>query len=128
MKILFGLQVLTEPKHALGKQYKKLVGMNEVSIYVCVFVRARTQCVWNFNLALQVKLHFTDKALRMIAKKAMAKNTGARGLRALIENILTDAMYEVLIWLSSIIKNCYQSLRVWYYLHTMLMCAPDSWY
>jgi len=33
----------------------------------------------------------------MIAKKAMAKNTGARGLRALIENILTDAMYEVLI-------------------------------
>lgn len=65
------MQVLTEPKHALGKQYKKLVGMNEV------------------------KLHFTDKALRMIAKKAMAKNTGARGLRALIENILTDAMYEI---------------------------------
>lgn len=36
MKILFGLQVLTEPKHALGKQYKKLVSMNEVSISVCV--------------------------------------------------------------------------------------------
>ncbi|MCI10162.1 ATP-dependent Clp protease ATP-binding subunit ClpX, partial [Trifolium medium] len=42
-----------------------------------------------------VKLHFTEKALRLIAKKAMAKNTGARGLRALIENILTDAMFEI---------------------------------
>ncbi|CAJ2666934.1 unnamed protein product [Trifolium pratense] len=65
------MQVLTEPKHALGKQYKKLVSMNNV------------------------KLHFTEKALRLIAKKAMAKNTGARGLRALIENILTDAMFEI---------------------------------
>lgn len=46
-------------------------------------------------MALQVKLHFTDNALRLIAKKAMAKNTGARGLRAILENILTDAMFEV---------------------------------
>ena len=44
---------------------------------------------------MQVKLHFTQRALRMIAKKAMAKNTGARGLRALLESILTEAMYEV---------------------------------
>lgn len=44
---------------------------------------------------LQVKLHFTEKALRLIAQKAMAKNTGARGLRAILENILTDAMFEV---------------------------------
>lgn len=42
-----------------------------------------------------MKLHFTDEALRLIAKKAMIKNTGARGLRALLESILTDAMYEV---------------------------------
>lgn len=42
-----------------------------------------------------MKLHFEDKALRLIAKKAMAKNTGARGLRALLESILTEAMYEV---------------------------------
>lgn len=46
-------------------------------------------------MALQVKLRFTDNALRLIAKKAMAKNTGARGLRAILENILTDAMFEV---------------------------------
>lgn len=47
------------------------------------------------NAHLQVKLHYTEKALRLIASKAMAKNTGARGLRALLESILTDAMYEV---------------------------------
>ncbi|KAJ1431322.1 P-loop containing nucleoside triphosphate hydrolase [Sesbania bispinosa] len=63
--------VLTEPKNALGKQYKKLFSMNNV------------------------KLHYTEKALRMIAKKAMAKNTGARGLRALLESILTEAMFEI---------------------------------
>ncbi|KAJ6792431.1 CLP protease regulatory subunit CLPX1, mitochondrial-like [Iris pallida] len=65
------VQVLTEPKNALGKQYKKLFRMNDV------------------------KLHFTDKALRLIAKKAIAKNTGARGLRSILENILTEAMYEI---------------------------------
>ncbi|CBI16961.3 unnamed protein product, partial [Vitis vinifera] len=65
------VKVLTEPKNALGKQYKKLFSMNNV------------------------KLHFTEKALRQIAKKAMVKNTGARGLRALLESILTEAMYEI---------------------------------
>ncbi|KAK1310088.1 ATP-dependent zinc metalloprotease FtsH [Acorus calamus] len=65
------VQVLTEPKNALGKQYKKLFSMNNV------------------------KLHYMDTALRLIAKKAMVKNTGARGLRALLESILTEAMYEV---------------------------------
>ncbi|KAK7268969.1 hypothetical protein RIF29_21681 [Crotalaria pallida] len=65
------MQVLLEPKHALVKQYKKLFSMNNV------------------------KLHFTEKALRLIAKKAMAKNTGARGLRALLESILTDSMFEI---------------------------------
>ncbi|KAJ6830681.1 putative CLP protease regulatory subunit CLPX1, mitochondrial [Iris pallida] len=65
------VQVLTEPKNALGKQYKKLFQMNDV------------------------KLHFTEKALRLIAKKAIAKNTGARGLRSILENILTEAMYEI---------------------------------
>ncbi|KAK3182667.1 hypothetical protein Dsin_029953 [Dipteronia sinensis] len=64
-------QVLTEPKNALGKQYKKMFSMNNV------------------------KLHFTDNALRLIAKKAMIKNTGARGLRAILENILTEAMFEI---------------------------------
>ncbi|CAN6543414.1 unnamed protein product [Malus baccata var. baccata] len=65
------VQVLMEPKNALGKQYKKLFGMNNV------------------------KLHFMDNALKLIANKAMAKNTGARGLRALLESILTEAMYEI---------------------------------
>lgn len=46
-------------------------------------------------MIFQVKLHFTESALRLIAKKALAKNTGARGLRALLENILTEAMFEV---------------------------------
>ncbi|KAJ4827505.1 CLP protease regulatory subunit clpx3, mitochondrial, partial [Turnera subulata] len=65
------VRVLTEPKNALGKQYKKLFSMNNV------------------------KLHFTEKALRLISQKAMVKNTGARGLRAILESILTEAMYEI---------------------------------
>uniref|UniRef100_A0A2N9FT52 Clp ATPase C-terminal domain-containing protein n=1 Tax=Fagus sylvatica TaxID=28930 RepID=A0A2N9FT52_FAGSY len=65
------VQVLTEPKNSLAKQYKKMFSMNNV------------------------KLHFTGSALRLIAKKAMAKNTGARGLRAILENILTEAMFEI---------------------------------
>ncbi|KAF7089653.1 hypothetical protein CFC21_092574 [Triticum aestivum] len=65
------VQVLTEPKNALGKQFKKLFSMNNV------------------------KLHFTDAALRIIAQKAMCKNTGARGLRTILENILMDSMYEI---------------------------------
>ncbi|KAG0487513.1 hypothetical protein HPP92_009608 [Vanilla planifolia] len=64
-------QVLTEPKNALGKQYKKLFQMSGV------------------------KLHFTENALRLVAKKAIAKNTGARGLRSILESILTEAMYEI---------------------------------
>ncbi|XP_024972907.1 CLP protease regulatory subunit CLPX3, mitochondrial-like [Cynara cardunculus var. scolymus] len=65
------VQVLMEPKNALGKQYKKLFQMNNV------------------------KLHFSEKALRLIAQKAMVKNTGARGLRAILETLLTDSMYEI---------------------------------
>ncbi|KAK9121973.1 hypothetical protein Syun_019590 [Stephania yunnanensis] len=65
------VQILTEPRSALGKQYIKMFQMNDV------------------------KLHFTDNALRLIARKAMVKNTGARGLRSILEKILTDAMYEV---------------------------------
>lgn len=54
----------------------------------------------HFDLSLhlfvhQVRLHFTDGALRLVAKKAIAKSTGARGLRAILESILLEAMYEV---------------------------------
>ncbi|KAL6512184.1 CLP protease regulatory subunit clpx1, mitochondrial [Orobanche gracilis] len=65
------VQVLTQPKNALGKQYKKLFNMNNVT------------------------LHLTEKALRMISNKAVNKNTGARGLRAILESLLMDAMYEI---------------------------------
>ncbi|XP_022738729.1 CLP protease regulatory subunit CLPX1, mitochondrial-like [Durio zibethinus] len=65
------VQVLTEPKNALGKQYKKMFQINGV------------------------KLHMTENALKLIARKAITKNTGARGLRAILENILMDAMYEI---------------------------------
>ena len=46
---------------------------------------------------LQVKLHCTEKALEMITKQAMVKNTCARGLRALLESIPTEAIFEVLL-------------------------------
>ncbi|XP_012439992.1 CLP protease regulatory subunit CLPX1, mitochondrial [Gossypium raimondii] len=65
------VQVLTEPKNALCKQYKKMFQMNGVN------------------------LHITEGALKSIARKAITKNTGARGLRAILENILMDAMYEI---------------------------------
>ncbi|XP_010682114.2 CLP protease regulatory subunit CLPX1, mitochondrial isoform X1 [Beta vulgaris subsp. vulgaris] len=65
------VQVLMEPKNALGKQYKKMFSMNDA------------------------KFHITEEALRLIARKAMVKNTGARGLRSILEAILTEAMYEV---------------------------------
>lgn len=65
------VQVLSEPKNALCKQYKRMFSMNNV------------------------KLHFTDNAMRLIAKRAIARNTGARGLRAILENILTEAMFQV---------------------------------
>ena len=65
------VEVLTKPKNALGRQYTKLFEMNDV------------------------KLHFTEKALRLIAKRAISKNTGARGLRSILESILTEAMYEI---------------------------------
>ena len=40
-------------------------------------------------------MHYTEGALRRIAQKAMVKNTGARGLRSIMEIVLTDAMYQV---------------------------------
>ncbi|XP_073225020.1 CLP protease regulatory subunit CLPX1, mitochondrial isoform X2 [Cicer arietinum] len=65
------IQVFTEPKNALGKQYRKMFQMNGV------------------------KLHYTESALRSIARKAISKNTGARGLRAILESVLVDSMFEI---------------------------------
>lgn len=65
------VKVLTEPRNALGRQYRKLFSMDNV------------------------KLHFTKGAMQQIAKKALAKSTGARGLRSILENLLTEAMFEI---------------------------------
>ncbi|KAL9251926.1 CLP protease regulatory subunit CLPX2, mitochondrial-like protein [Drosera capensis] len=51
-----------------------------------------TRKTFNMN---NIKLHMTEGALRLIAQKSMAKNTGARGLRSIMERILTEAMFEV---------------------------------
>ncbi|NLJ88387.1 MAG: ATP-dependent Clp protease ATP-binding subunit ClpX [Epulopiscium sp.] len=65
------VQILTEPKNALIKQYKKLFEMDDVI------------------------LEFEEDALKLIAKKAIERETGARGLRAIIEDMMTDVMYEI---------------------------------
>jgi ATP-dependent Clp protease ATP-binding subunit ClpX len=65
------VNILTQPKNALTKQYAKLFAMDNV------------------------KLRFVDAALNGIAKKAIARKTGARGLRSIIEAILLDIMYEL---------------------------------
>ncbi len=65
------IKVLTEPKNALVSQYTSLFNMDEV------------------------KLNITDKALRAIATKAIERKTGARGLRAIMEEILMEWMYEL---------------------------------
>ncbi len=63
--------ILTQPKNALVKQYQRLFELEKV------------------------KLSFTKEALRAIAHEAMARNAGARGLRAIIEDAMLDIMYEV---------------------------------
>ena len=65
------VQILTEPKNALTKQYIKLFAMEDVS------------------------LEFRPSALRLIAKKALERKTGARGLRSIMEHVLLDTMYEL---------------------------------
>lgn len=65
------VDILTEPKNAIIKQYEKLLSLDEV------------------------KLNFTKEALREVAKKALEKDTGARALRAIIEDLMLDIMYEI---------------------------------
>ena len=65
------VRILTEPKNALVKQYSKLVEFENVS------------------------LQFTEGALVAIAEKALERNTGARGLRSIIEDLMLDTMYEL---------------------------------
>jgi len=65
------VSILVEPKNALTKQYKRLFEMEGV------------------------ELDFRDEALKAVAKKAMARKTGARGLRTILENVLLDTMYDL---------------------------------
>jgi ATP-dependent Clp protease ATP-binding subunit ClpX len=65
------VQILTEPKNALVKQYGKLLAMEGVD------------------------LEIRPNALRAIAKRALARKTGARGLRSILEQSLIDTMYEL---------------------------------
>ncbi|MBO4940668.1 MAG: ATP-dependent Clp protease ATP-binding subunit ClpX [Clostridia bacterium] len=63
--------ILTEPKNALVKQYKKLFEMDNV------------------------ELEFLDEAVDAVAEKAIKRNTGARGLRTILEDIMQDIMFEI---------------------------------
>ena len=65
------VQILTEPKNALVRQYQRLFEMEDA------------------------KLEFTDTALKLLAKKAMARDTGARALRAIMEELMVDLMYRL---------------------------------
>ena len=65
------VKVLKEPRNAILKQYQKLLALDEVD------------------------LRFDDDALEAIAEKALKKNTGARALRAIIEDFMLDIMYEI---------------------------------
>ena len=65
------VQILTKPKNSLVKQYEKLLEMD------------------------QVDLEFDEASLRVIGKKAIERDTGARGLRSIIEAIMLDVMYDV---------------------------------
>ncbi len=65
------MRILVEPKNALTKQYKKILDMENV------------------------QLRFTDGALQAIAKKAIERKSGARGLRAILENAMLEVMFDV---------------------------------
>jgi ATP-dependent Clp protease ATP-binding subunit ClpX len=65
------IRILTEPKNALVKQYQKLFKMQNV------------------------ELRFDDDSIKAIAKKALARKTGARGLRSIIEDVLLDTMFDL---------------------------------
>ncbi len=65
------VRIMREPKNSLEKQYRKLFAMDDV------------------------ELEFTDEALREIAERAIERNTGARGLRSIMEETLTDIMYDI---------------------------------
>ena len=65
------IEILTEPKNALVKQYQKMFAFENV------------------------KLRFTDGALKAISQEAITRKSGARGLRSIMEDIMLDIMYDI---------------------------------
>ena len=65
------IDIITKPKNALIKQYKKLFAMDDV------------------------ELEIRDDAIKAVAEQALARKTGARGLRGIMEKIMTNIMYEL---------------------------------
>jgi len=65
------MKIMIEPKNALIKQYQKLFAMEDVT------------------------LRFTEGSMKAVAREAMKRNSGARGLRSILENIMLDIMYEI---------------------------------
>jgi ATP-dependent Clp protease ATP-binding subunit ClpX len=65
------VRILREPRNALVKQYEKFFEFEKVT------------------------LHFTEGALRAVARKAMERKSGARGLRSIMESIMLDVMYDL---------------------------------
>ncbi|MCY0908832.1 MAG: AAA family ATPase, partial [Sulfobacillus thermotolerans] len=65
------VQILTEPRNALVKQYQKMLSLDNV------------------------ELEFKEEAVRAVAREAMRRNTGARALRAIIEDIMLNVMYDI---------------------------------
>ena len=65
------VRILTEPKNALVRQYQYFFGLEDA------------------------ELEFTEEALRALARRAMARDTGARALRSIMEEIMLDLMYDL---------------------------------
>ncbi len=65
------VKIITEPKNALAKQYQKLFKFDNVELVI------------------------DDEAVRAVAKKALERKTGARGLRSILESVMTDIMYDI---------------------------------
>ena len=65
------VQILTQPKNAIVKQYKKLLKMDNI------------------------ELEFTEDAIKALAKEAFRRKTGARALRGIVEELMLEVMYEI---------------------------------
>lgn len=104
------MQILTEPKNALTKQYGKLFEMEGVD------------------------LEFRSDALKSVARKALERKTGARGLRSILEGILLDTMYEIpsqkdvskVVIDESVIDGTSQPLLIYENSEPQAKAAPDA--